>query len=361
MRRTYLRDFKPGDLLDDVYVISGKQLSTTSTGKYFIKAFIADRSTQVTARIWNASQELFDVLPDGGFIRLRGRLESYQGNLQIIIDDTRPVKDGECDLEDLIPHTTRNIDVMKSRVVELLQSISNRHLRALMQAYLDDAELMKKLEKSPAAQSFHHAYIGGLIEHTVNSMDVADAIVRFYPGLSRDILLAGIFLHDIAKTWELRFDCAFGYTDGGQLVGHIVKSAMWIEHKAAAAAQTLGEPIPQELIDVLQHIVISHHGLPEFGAVKTPATPEAIAVHYIENLDAKMMMSLSATRGENMPAGNQANWTEYMKAFGVRLYRPDVAPPEGDPEDAAAAAQPTQPTAMNMAIRNPLFEPAKSK
>src|SRR4029078_2608061 len=118
-----------------------------------------------------------------------------------------------------------------------------------------------------------------------------------------------------AKTWELRYDCAFNYTDAGQLVGHIVKSAMWVEHKAKQAEQTLGERIPQQLIDVLQHIIVSHHGTPELGAAKIPATPEAIAVHFIENLDAKLMMSLTATRGENVTG--EGHWTEYMKACGV--------------------------------------------
>lgn len=370
MRRAYLRDFSAGDLIDDVYVLTGKQLSTTSTGKYYIKAFVSDRTAQITARMWNASQESFAALPDPGFVRVRGRIENYQNNLQVVIDDLRPVEDGEYDPADLIPHTSRDVDQLRAKLLGMLGTIRNRHLKAVMGAYTDDAELMSRICRSPAAQTFHHAYLGGLLEHTTNSMEVADAVVKFYPGLNRDLVIAGIFLHDIAKTWELSYQCAFGYTDGGQLVGHIVKSAMWIEHKAAAAAQKLGEPIPQELIDVLQHIVISHHGVPEFGAVKTPATPEAIAVHFIENLDAKLMMSLSATRGEGTVGGGQSNWTEYMKAFGGRLYRPDVAPPDGDPgepaEPAGAAGssrgQEQTPT-LKIAVKNPLFEsdPPKKK
>src|SRR5213075_235871 len=110
--------------------------------------------------------------------------------------------------------------------------------------------------------------------HTLNAIEVADAIAKFYPGLNRDLVVAGIFLHDIAKTWELSYDCAFSYSDGGQLVGHIVKSAMWVEHKAREAQGSLGEPIPQSLIDVLQHIILSHHGnLDEaFGSARNPLT-----------------------------------------------------------------------------------------
>src|SRR5271170_976175 len=138
----------------------------------------------------------------------------------------------------------------------MIGSIQNRHVAAIVQTYLDDENLMAQFCKAPAAMSMHHAFLGGLLEHTLNAMEVADAIIKFYPGLSRDIVLAGIFLHDIAKTWELSYESGFSYTDGGQLVGHIVKSAIWLEEKSRQAEATLGEKIPQDVIDVLQHIII---------------------------------------------------------------------------------------------------------
>jgi len=240
---------------------------------------------------------------------------------------------------------------------------------------------MNSFCRAPAAMNFHHAFIGGLLEHTLNAIEVADAVCNFYPGLNRDLVVVGIFLHDIAKTWELSYDCAFSYTDGGQLVGHVVKSAIWVEQKAQKAAELLGEPIPRPLVDVLQHIILSHHGLPEFGAARVPSTPEAIFVHTIENLDAKMMMSLSATRGGAVTA--EGNWTEYMKAFNGRLYRPDVAPADDaepaeeavTPSPAPAAAAPAKPVSAavpgaavteppaKLFINNPLFEtvPARKR
>ena len=331
MRRLFLRDCQAGDIVEDVFVITGKQLSATSTNKHFIKAFVSDRSCQMVSRMWNATRDLFNALPDSGFVRVRGRVENYQNNFQFIIEQIWPAKDGTFDLEDLLPHTTKDINQMCQQLFELCGSIQNRHLAALVQAYLDDEPLMNDFCRAPAAMSFHHAYIGGLLEHTLNSMQVADCISRFYPLLNRDLVVAGIFLHDIAKTWELSYETAFGYTDGGQLVGHIVKSAMWVDKKAQQAADTLGEPIPQQLIDVIQHIILSHHKELEFGSPKMPATPEAIFVHYVEDLDAKLMMSLQATRGEK-GAGADSNWTDFMKAFGVKLFRPDVAPAEAQTE-----------------------------
>ncbi|HWP41153.1 MAG TPA: HD domain-containing protein [Tepidisphaeraceae bacterium] len=379
MRRLYLKDCVAGDIVEDVFVVANKQFAPTQTGKYFIKAFVSDRSAQLNARMWNATRDIFNAMPESGFLKIRGRIENYQSNLQLIIEQMWPAKQGTFDIQDLIPHTSKNIDQMYARLCDLIGSIQNRHIAAILQTYLDDESLMARFRKAPAAMNMHHAYIGGLLEHTLNAMEVADAIIRFYPGLNRDLVLAGIFLHDIAKTWELCYDCAFGYTDGGQLVGHIVKSAIWLEQRARAAEQMLGEQIPQNLIDVLQHIIISHHGTPEFGAIKPPSTPEAIAVHFIENMDAKLMMALSSTRTEAPDAepagsdgtGEQGNWTEYLKAFGGKLYRPDVAPAEvgeGRPladspaPTAAPAHSPDQSSAtptLKLEINNPLFESVK--
>ena len=360
MRRVYLRDCAPGDIVDDVFVVSGKQLSAASNGTHFIKVNVSDRSTQVNGRMWKANRDIFNALPEAGFIRLRGKLENYQNNIQLIIDQFWPAKDGTYDIADLLPHTEKDIPQMCSKLNEMLGSIQNRHLSAIVQAYIDDDALMANLCRAPAAMSYHHAFIGGLLEHTLNAVEVADAIAKFYPGINRDLVITGIFLHDIAKTWELSYDSAFAYTDGGQLVGHIVKSAMWLEHKAREAEKMLGEKIPQDLLDVLQHIIISHHGVPEFGAVKIPATPEAIAVHHIENMDAKLTSSLSVTRGDRPEA--EGNWTEYLKPFGGRLYRRDVAPAEPpvieELDLPLEVESPAEPVALEggLKINNPLFE-----
>jgi 3'-5' exoribonuclease len=372
MRRLFLRDCAPGDVVEDVFVVTNKQLAATSTGKHFIKAFCSDRTAQITARMWNATRDIFSAMPDGGFLRIRGRIENYQNNLQLIIEQMWPAKDGTFDPSDLMPHTRRDVDQMCQRLFEMCQSVQNRHLGALLQAYLDDEELMNNFCRAPAAMNFHHAFVGGLLEHTLNAMEVADAVCKFYPQLNRDLVVAGIFLHDIAKTWELSYEVSFGYTDGGQLVGHIVKSAMWVEDKARRAEEMIGEPIPRPLIEVIQHIILSHHGQPEFGAARIPSTPEAIAVHVIENLDAKLMMALALTRGDSdrAPAPGESNWTEYLKQFDGRLYRPDVAPADADGVTTHASsghassgngASGPQPDAAGSPANSPASKPAEDR
>jgi 3'-5' exoribonuclease len=367
MPRVFLKDCQPGDLIEDVFALTGKQIAAGSNGKQYIKAMVGDRSMTVNARIWNATPKLFAELPSDGFVRLRGRIENYQSNLQVIIEQTWPAKAGTYEVADLIAHTTRDIPEMFARLTGILGTIRNKHLKALIDAYLADEDLMTNFRHAPAAMNFHHAFLGGLLEHTLNAVEVSDAVCPFYPGLNRDVVVAGIFLHDIAKTWELTYETAFAYSDGGQLIGHIVKAAMWVEDKRRTAEAKLGEKIPQALIDVIQHIILSHHGETEFGSPKVPATPEALVVHALENLDAKLMMALSATRGDQ-PAGVESNWTEYLKAFGGRMYRPDVAPPDpGSPPLPAPASRSTvssnaedSPT-MKLSITNPLFESLTAK
>ena len=380
MRRLFLRDCAPGDVVEDVFIITNKQLAATASGKYYIKAFCSDRTAQLNVRIWNATREQFSAIPDGGFLRIRGRVENYQNNLQVIIEQMWAAKEGSFDIADLMPHTERDVDQMCERMFEICGSFQSRPLAALVRAYLDDEELMNRFCRAPAAMNFHHAFVGGLLEHTLNSMEVADAVCKFYPKLNRDVVVAGVFLHDLAKTWELSYDSAFTYTDGGQLVGHIVKGAIWVEKKAEEAEKSSGEKIPQSLIDVIQHIILSHHGEPEFGAARLPSTPEAIAVHVIENLDAKMMMALSLTRGEG--AMTESNWTDWQKAFSGRLYRPDVAPADAAPPEAfppkaspsavtepvvaprvipPAETRPAPAPAAALKVNNPLFESAPAR
>jgi 3'-5' exoribonuclease len=167
----------------------------------------------------------------------------------------------------------------------------------------------------------HHAYIGGLLEHTLSLLELALIVVPRYPRLSGDLVLAGLFLHDIGKTAELGFDTNFKYTDQGQLVGHVVQAAIWIDQKADLAAKEMGRPFPDDIKWSLQHIVLSHHGTYEFGSPRLPATPEAIAIHHLDNLDAKLNMFFREIDNDSDPAGS---WTQYQRSLETKIYKKDV-------------------------------------
>jgi 3'-5' exoribonuclease len=323
MGRNFLIDCKAGDLVNDVFVVTNAQLAASSNGKHYIKAFVSDRTAQLTARLWNATREQFAAMPENAFVWVRGRVENYQNNLQLIIEEFRRPEEGTFDVGELLPHTTRDIEEMCQRVFAILGSIKHEETKALVQAFLDDEDLMNDFARAPAASSFHHAYIGGLLEHTLNLLEVVDRLMPLYPLLSRDLCLAGAFLHDIGKTWELSYEAAFNYTNGGQLIGHVVKGAMMVEEKARAAEKTLKRPLSREIVELVQHMVLSHHEKLEHGSPKPPSTPEAVFVAMIDNLDAKVHMALAAARGPSAPSLEESLWTEFLKPFGYRMYRPD--------------------------------------
>jgi 3'-5' exoribonuclease len=319
--RIAINQLRDGDAVDQPFMLVSKQLGTTSTNKPFIKAEVSDATGKVHCRAWNASRDIYDRLPNAGFIHIRGRIETYQGHLQLIADNLLPIEDpSRLDLAALVKHTTKNVPEMLARVREIVGKIRDPQLRAIVDEFLNDAELMKKFSIAPAAMGMHHAWIGGLLEHTTALLELATVICPRYPDIDQDLVLAGLFLHDIAKTAELSYAAGFDYTDPGRLIGHVVLGALWIDQKARDAAAKLGAPIRRDLLMVLQHIILSHHGEPEFGAAVLPKTPEAILVNLIDNLDAKTQMATDAVAA---PAEDE-NWTEWHKAFNTKLYRPTI-------------------------------------
>jgi len=217
---------------------------------------------------------------------------------------------------------------MWNEVVAILRTIQNKDLLQLMNRFVEDKQLVEKVKVAPAAINLHHAYLGGLLEHTLSVLKLACRVFgqtaedqSHYPEVSRDLVLAGIFLHDIGKTSEMSFETSFTYTDSGQLVGHIVQAAIWIDQKIADVESETKQPFPADLQNVLTHVVLAHHGSYEFGSPKLPAVPEAIAIHYLDNLDAKLHMFL---RQIEIDPDAEGRWTQFVPALGVRVFKPDV-------------------------------------
>jgi 3'-5' exoribonuclease len=298
-------------------------LGQTKNGKPFIKCLLGDRTGRSPGRMWNASEELFSILPTDGFVAVEGQVQPYQGEMQIIIHQIRAAEPTDADLLELLPCTSHDIEAMYAEVVERMATVEHEALKALVDQYMQDDELMQAFRRAPAAMALHHAYIGGLLEHTLSLLRLADVFCPLYPQLNRDVIMVGVFLHDLAKCVELTWERGFGYSDEGQLVGHIARGVIWLERKAADAA-AMGHKVPEPLLRVLHHIILSHHGRPEYGAQKIPATPEAIAISQLDNLDAKVHMAIQHGRGEsNKAAGAGGNFTEKIWALETRLYRPD--------------------------------------
>ncbi len=317
--RRRIADLSAGLFIDgDVFLIKQKALRTTSNGGLYIHAVLVDSSGQMLARMWNASQGLFDSIPEGAPVAVRGRVETYKGALQFIMEGVRALEPGSVNLTDFLPKSQHEIEPMWTRVKEILRTVRNPHLLALLGRFLNDGEFAEQFKRAPAARTNHHAFLGGLLEHTLSLMELALVVLPRYPQVDRDLVLAGLFLHDAGKTAELSCNAGFDYTNDGQLIGHIVRACIWIEERAREITDDRGAAFPRDLLHRLTHIIVAHHGKYEFGSPKLPATAEAFMVHYLDNLDAKLNMVFTAIAAD---PDESSEWTQWINALETRVYK----------------------------------------
>lgn len=319
--RRNVAKLQPGERVEEVYRIAQKDLRTTTTGSLYIHAVIADGTGQMPARMWQATQETFDGIPDGGLLLVRGRVENYKGNRQFIIDGLRAIEPGAFDPAEFLPKTRHDVAVLWDEVKQSLRAIRNRDLLALVGKFVQDQRFAESFKRAPAAVQMHHAYIGGLLEHTRNLLRLATVVCPLYPQVSADLVLAGIFFHDAGKVRELRYETNLEYTNEGQLLGHIVQCVLWLHDKCRELEHETGQPFPPDIEMALKHIIVAHHGKYEFGSPRLPATAEAFMVHYLDNLDAKLAMTAEAIAADTDPS---SDWTAYIRSIETRVFKPDV-------------------------------------
>lgn len=319
----HINTLEANAFIDGVYGLLNPQLGVTRGGKSFLKCLLRDATGEMPARMWSFDEAKMAEIGTAGFVWVAGQTQLYNDQMQLIVEQIRAVDVSESDLVNLLPSTNRDIDEMFGAVAALLRTLDHPAMRALAEEYLGDEAMMTDFKQAPAAVSMHHAWIGGLLEHTLQLMQLADGMLPLYPKLNRDFVLLGLFLHDMGKTIELTWTQGFDYTVDGNLIGHIVRGAIWLQVKAAVAAKRSGQRLPPDALRVLQHIVLSHHGDPAFGAAKVPSTPEAIFIAMLDNLDAKTTMALAHARPDQPIPGDARPFTDKIWALDTRLYRPD--------------------------------------
>lgn len=327
-KRTPIRELQAGQQIEDaVYRVQQKDLRTTSNGGLYIHAVLADSTGEMLARMWSASQGVFDAMPEGGFLYFRGRVENYKGARQFIIDGMRAVAKGEIDPSDFLPTTPYNVDEMWARLLEILRCVKNPDLRALIAKFVKDDKFVAAFKRAPAARANHHAYLGGLLEHTLGLLELAAVVVPRYRQVNMDLALVGTFLHDVGKVRELGYETNIEYTTEGQLLGHITQGVLWVHEKVREIETETGKPFSRETLILVDHLILAHHGKYEFGSPKLPAIPEAIILHHLDNLDAKVHMMLGEIANDPDKAGE---WTQYNRALETKVYKGTVNRPVGD-------------------------------
>src|SRR5437763_912823 len=322
MTRRFVTELADGEAVEDVFLVSDKQLRANRNGNLYIQVDLRDRSGVINARLWNAGEPLFRSFDVGDFVRARGKVQLFQGALQVILSGLEKVEPGAIDLTDFLPHTTQDVGALLQKLKDALRKVGNPHLRALVDCFLMDDGFVRDFCTVPAGVRNHHAYVGGLLEHVVTLLEAADRLLPLYPGVDRDLLLVGVLVHDAGKVRELTCKKAFAYTDEGQLVGHITIGVELVTEKAAEAGKLTGEPFPAELLWRVKHMVLSHHGQLDFGSPVVPMTPEAIFLASLDNLDAKVH---TFTRDIREARNATSAWTPYSQSLARRLFKGAVA------------------------------------
>lgn len=318
MAKRFINQLVDGEALEDVFLLTDKQLRANRNAALYLLAELRDKTGAIQGRMWNVTEESTANVKPGDYVRVRGKVQTYLGGLQMILTHITPISPESVNPDDFVRSSGVDPVKLKGRLTEILTSLRTPDLRSLMQAFLADASLMEMFCKVPAGTKAHHAYRGGLLEHVVNMLEVGLRIGDLYPSVNVDLLCCGIFLHDIGKTRELAEEAGAPYTDEGQLIGHITIAVEMLNEKLAPAETILGRPVEREYVLRLKHMIVSHHGQYEFGSPKLPMTPEAIALHHIDNLDAKVHEFNRDITDDPNP---QSNWTQFNPRLERKLFK----------------------------------------
>jgi 3'-5' exoribonuclease len=323
MERVFINQFIKGQSIEGFFLAKEKTLSKTKTGNFYLSLRLADRTGEIEGRVWEKAADFGSLFEKDDFIKVQGEIDEFQGILQLRIFRLRKAAPGEIVLTDFLPQTSQDIDQMISELTEMLESIRNPHLRSLLESFLTDEAFLKKFKTAPAAKAMHHVYIGGLLEHTLSVLRLIRLVAPQYNAIDQDLILAGGFLHDIGKVDELAYERSFDYTDMGRLLGHITLTVEMIDQKI----QFLPD-FPESLALLLKHLIISHHGEYIFGSPKRPKTLEALLLHHLDDLDAKINGFMAWIAKEKDSA---SRWTSYHKLFDRFILKPDEGGRNEDP------------------------------
>ncbi|OFX17601.1 MAG: hypothetical protein A2Z18_10275, partial [Armatimonadetes bacterium RBG_16_58_9] len=280
MKRFYVENLREGDRIEDVFVVASRSLQRTRGGSPFLKARLADKTGSVDAVKWDAKESEITRLAEGAYVRARGAVRVYNGELQVNIESFETC-DESIDPSDFIPSSERDRDQMMRELAELLSEITNADLKWVLDYFLDDEDFVSRFREAPAAKSVHHACLGGLAEHTINVVRNCIALAGLYPDADRDLLLAAAALHDVGKVDEYTWSRTIDYSDEGRLVGHVAGGAMMVRQAIQAR-----DGFDELLGLALQHAVLAHHGSKEYGSPVEPRSIEALILHAADKLDA---------------------------------------------------------------------------
>jgi len=312
MKKRFITDIKAGDRVDDIFVLSEKILSQKRDGNNFLNVTLSDKTGTIKGVVWDNVDQIAAGITSGDFTLVNGSVGDYRGTLQVVIKKMEPISPDMIDPSDFLPQTSRDIEGMLERLMKITETIKTDYLKALIDTFFKDKEFVNKFKTAPAAKKMHHAYIGGLLEHTLSMVSLAEKIAGHYSGIDRDLLLSGTVLHDIGKIDEFEYQFKIDYSDKGRLLNHIVIGLKMVDDKLSGI-----EHFPEDQMLLLKHLIVSHHGTREFGSPEPPKTIEAVLLNYIDEIDSKV----NGIRDFIASEDPDETWTSYHRLLERHFYK----------------------------------------
>lgn len=296
--KVFVRDLEPNQMYRTNFLVHAKEVRQKKTGEPFLSLTVGDKSGDIDAKMWDNVADVLESFGVGDFIKVKGVMSLYNGRPQFTIHTLDRVDEDEVQLPDYFPASQRDPEEMYTELIDIVHSMGNPHLKALLLAFFDDDSIRERYKKAPSAKQIHHAFLGGLLEHVLSLCSLCKLVGPHYPVIDLDLLLTGAILHDIGKIDELTYQRSLGYSEVGQLLGHISIGVRYLHDKLREVPE-----FPPALAVLVEHMVLSHHGKLEFGSPKVPAFPEALLLHYLDDMDSKMeCMRAHLERDENTEA-----------------------------------------------------------
>jgi 3'-5' exoribonuclease len=336
----YVSDLYDGQAVSTLFLVCEKGIRTSAKGKSWLELSLRDRTGSIPAKMWDNFEGVAKVFECDDVVVIRGRVKLYNGQKEITLEQIIPAEEREYDLGDFLAHTKFDVEKLYADLRTSIAAMTNPFLKRLLESIVEDPAIAQKLKRAPAAMMMHHAFIGGLLEHVVGLIGLGRAVVAQYPELDADLLLSGIVLHDIGKIEELSYERGVQYTTPGRLLGHITIGTMLVREKIKAIPN-----FPPELAVLVEHLILSHHGSLEFGSPTLPQTREAIALHFLDDMDSKMAAMRATIESE---AGTE-EWTDRNPALRRAILRSDKylgKSPKGSAPATKVAEAPPRGTAQ---------------
>ncbi len=325
MAKLLIKDLKENENFDTTFLVNQKSLLISKTNRPYLSIKLGDASGDAEGRVWDHAEEIAALFDKNDFIRALGRPVMYQDKMQLNIVRVERLDPEKVDISDYLPVSQRNIEEMFAKLLSFIRNdIRNSWVKKFLLSIFEDSEIVKRFKRAPAAKTHHHAWIGGLLEHVLHLCELGKDVLKHYPQVNADLVYTGLMLHDIGKIYEMSYEKSFGYTDDGQLVGHLIQGVEMVYDKIRSIPQ-----FPDKIKTHIVHLILAHHGRLEFGSPKLPMTMEAIMVHYLDDMDSKIQGVLDLAAKENNP---DSDWVAFNRLFGRPMYigtRQDMKEKEG--------------------------------